>query len=163
MTEHPNTAAIRAQCDNHGWYSAVILDLCDAVDAARVELDNARADFLLAREQRNDLTFILEAAEQKRDNYGVLWRAAEDEQNQAIARAEAAEADLRLSQAAEQNRSEQADAAEAEVERALTHPRGVNLRIAEALNLHNASQGMCETCGTDYPCLTRRALTKETP
>lgn len=32
------------------------------------------------------------------------------------------------------------------------------LRIAKALELHCASQGMCETCGTDYPCRTRRRL-----
>jgi hypothetical protein len=43
-------------------------------------------------------------------------------------------------------------------DRTMDHLRSVNLRIAAALAEHQASQGMCETCGTDYPCRTRREL-----
>lgn len=143
MTEQPDTTAIRAQVDNHGWYSAVILDLCDALDAAR--------DFEKASERWVALHARAEAAEAKVQAQAVHIHSMFGDCRELRARAEVAEADLRLSQAAEQNRSEQADAAEAQRDAACAkefHHRelighlkgraeGAEARIAAALDAYD--------------------------
>lgn len=70
VTEQPDTAAIRAACDEHGWYSAVIRDLCDALDAARADRDHK-------------VSWAMGRAEHAEYQNGI-----------ALARAEAAEAEL---------------------------------------------------------------------
>lgn len=69
-------------------------DLLAATDCTPVEDARGWAAYDAQCEITDQQVARAEAAERKRDNYAVLWRAAEDEQNAAIARADELEAEV---------------------------------------------------------------------
>jgi hypothetical protein len=130
------------------------------LDLDALENDDADWTYGDLETQKRWLIAELRACRAERDNScpwcddegpGVRYTAA-------IARAGRAEVDFTTLRRSYDALRADRDGIEAGAKEILRQHIAAEGRVAAALEGHNPSQGMCETCGTDHPCRTRRIL-----